>query len=165
MTARLRILSVVSGFAFLCLGFGLGGEWLWAGIILMVGAAGVVYMNWRKHEIGWAGLGFFLAAAAWGVYLSLPFWLMLLAALAGLAFWDLDSFHARLHLVTPNPETIQLEKAHLRRLLLALTMGGLLTLGFSFFQIRLSLGWAILIGLAVVLLIREGIRSLNLDGQ
>jgi hypothetical protein len=164
MTARLRILSVVIGFASLCLGFGLGGEWLWAGIFLVTGIGGVIFLTWRKCEFGWVGLGIFLAAAAWGVYLSLPFWLMLLAALAGLAFWDLDALYARLRQVTPGPETIQLEKAHHRRLLLALLIGGLLTLVFSFFQIRLSLGWAIVIGLAVVLLIREGIRSLNLDG-
>jgi hypothetical protein len=165
MTARLRILSFVSGCVFLCLGFALKQEWTWSVGFLVAGVAGVLYLARAKKGSGWVGLAFFLGAASLGVFLGVPFWTLLLAALSGLAFWDLDAFYDRLRRMPENEAIDTLAKAHHKRLLLALGIGWVLAQASSFFQFNLSLGWAILLGLAVVLLIREGISSLNLNGQ
>jgi hypothetical protein len=165
MTQRFRLISFFTGFALLCLGCLLEQQWFWAGILLAIGIGGGIVIIQRKAGIGWLGLVFFFSAAVLGIFLGLPFWLVLLIALAGLAFWDLDSFFERLQTAAQtgsNKEQFEkLEIAHFRRLGQALAIGWVVAQSGSFVQFRLSLGWAILLGFVVVYFIHQGIRSLS----
>ncbi len=163
MTARLRVLSFGLACVFLCMGFGLQAEWAWSGGFLLLGIAGCFLLLKYKWPVGLAGFTIILIAAVAGIFLNISLWSALLAVVAGLGFWDLDAFNERLTRVPASEETLSLEKVHHKRLLLALGIGGGLVLFSLLIDFRLSLGWAILLGLAVILLVRLGIRSLTPD--
>jgi hypothetical protein len=91
----------------------------------------------------------------------LPALPLLVAVLASLAYWDLDGFNQRLSRVDPSDATRSLEKSHLRRLIIALSLGLVVSLVALYVRIDLSMAWAILLSLLIVISLRLGIRALQ----
>jgi hypothetical protein len=104
---------------------------------------------------------FVVIAAALGILAEMPSLAMLVAILAALAAWDLNAFQARLALAPKDEKTLALEKAHLLRLGWVLGAGLFLSLAGLLVQIRLSLLWAMLLGVVVVFGIRLGLDALR----
>jgi hypothetical protein len=100
-------------------------------------------------------------AAAFGMVGGLPALPLLVAVLASLAYWDLDGFNQRLSRVSSTDATRSLEKSHLRRLIIALSLGLLVSLMALSIRIDLSMAWAILLGLVIVISLRLGIGALQ----
>lgn len=160
-TVLFRKLSFFLACFFLGLALLLGAQWLGAICALGLGIAGWFLLDKIRWHAGQAGFILLVAAAAGGIWIGLPLWLMLLVVLFTLAFWDLDAFHYRIAGLKPDDRIKKLEKAHRDRLFLALITGGVISLAGVFIRLNLSLGWAIILGLVIVLGIRFGIRALG----
>ena len=93
--------------------------------------------------------------------IELPSMLLLVAVLASLAYWDLEGFHQRLSRVDSTDATHRLEKSHIRRLFIVLGLGLVVSLVALSIRIDLSMVWAILLGLVIVISLRLGIGALQ----
>lgn len=168
MTGRLRLTSFLLACAGLAIGCAVAGFWLWVLACAVLALAGWLLLRQTQTVLGSPVFLVFLVSAAVGLINGLSFWAMLATLIAGLAFWDLDAFYWRLSRVQASDETRLVEKAHGKRLALALAAGGVLSaasllveLMLSSFEQKLSLGWAILLGLLIFISIRYGINALQ----
>jgi hypothetical protein len=143
--------SIVFAMVILALGYALTPLWLGAVVVAILG---LIWLVGQQRQVDWLndfGFAFFVAAAAIGVWRGAPSGWMLVGTVAALAAWDLARFDGRLAQVEQIIGGRQLRRDHLRRLLLVAGLGlgfGALALGLQF---ELSLGWAILLGLLVVI--------------
>jgi hypothetical protein len=90
-----------------------------------------------------------ISGAALGIMVGGSPPLLLLVCVVSLSYWDLDAFDRRLKLQKPAELTREMEKSHIYRLLGSLGVGYLIGLVSLSIHIRLSIGWAILLGIAV----------------
>jgi glucose dehydrogenase len=165
MTQRLRFWSFILACAGMVTGCAVGGRWLWTLAFFVLALAGALLL-WKTQ----AGLGLlmfvvFQVSAVAGVLNGLSYWAMLATMVAGLAFWDLDAFYWRLSQVKACDETRLVERAHRKRLMIALSAGALLGVGGLLFELKLSLGWAILLGLVIFIGFRYGISALHANDE
>jgi hypothetical protein len=146
-------------------GCAVGGHWLWVLGYVILALAGWLLL-WRTRTVLglWMFVVFQVSAVA-GLLNGLSYWAMLVVMVAGLAFWDLDAFYWRLSRVKACDETRLVEKAHGKRLLITLAAGALLGAGGLLFELKLSLGWAILLGLVIFIGIRYGIAALHANDE
>lgn len=149
--------SLMLALGALALGYASGG--LWFGALLLGLLAVVVRLAplGLSLDKGTAVFILLLAAAAVGVLNSVSSVAMFAAALSALAYWDLEAFQHRLRRVKPDEATQALQQAHLKRLLGVLGVSLALSLVGLAVQIRLSIGWGILLGLAALVFIRLGL--------
>jgi len=170
--ARLRLGSLLLACAGMAIGCAVAGLWLWVLAYAVMGLAGWLLLRQTQTVLGSLMFLVFLVSAAAGLINGLSFWAMLATVIAGLAFWDLDAVYWRLSRVQASDETRLVERAHGKRLALALAAGGLLSaasllveLMLSSFEHKLSLGWAILLGMLIFISIRYGINALQVNQE
>ncbi len=161
MIKYLPLLAISLAVAGLGIGYALGGHSAW---VLPIMLAGLVWLagHWRRWP--WSasfGLILFVTLAAWGVFLELPAGWLLLAVITTLAAWDLAYFSWRLEQVPSTADPAGLLRAHLSRLALATGLG--LILGGLALQLHfeLSLGWALLLGLLILLGLSRAVRTIR----
>ena len=150
----MKITTLISiGFAtlLLALGYALNAAWLEVFLLLLIGCLWLA-----GYGRGWtwpASLSFslFTGLAAWGVYQGLATGWLLGGLVAALVAWDLDHFAQRLRQAGHVAGEAELKQAHLRRLLIVAGLGLLLGGLALSFQIELNFGWALLLGLLVIL--------------
>jgi hypothetical protein len=146
-------------------GCAVGGLWLWVLGYVILALAGWLLLWRTRMVLGiWMFVIFQVSAVA-GLLNGLSYWAMLVVMITGLAFWDLDAFYWRLSRVKASDETWLVEKAHGKRLLIALAAGALLGAGGLLFELKLSLGWAILLGLVIFIGFRYGISALHANDE
>jgi len=113
---------------------------------------------------GWDWMGAFsfvslMSLAALGMWLRIAPMLMLVGAVAALIAWDLDGLGRRMRSARRVEGGATLVRAHLQRLAavagLGLLLGGI-ALGI---HIRLSFGWALVLGLLAILGLSRGCGS------
>ena len=75
---------------------------------------------------------------------------MLFGLVATLVAWDLDHFRQRLQQAGQIEGEVELRRAHLQRLLAVVVLGGLAGVVALTFQVRLNLGWIILLGVVAI---------------
>lgn len=136
-------------------------QWLWVALALGLGVAGWYLLDKIRWQAGQAGFIILVGAAAAGIFLGLPLWLMLPAVVFALGFWDLDAFLYRIARFQSDERIERLRKAHHYRLAVTLLAGVVISLPGLFLRLDLSLGWAILLGLVIFLGIRLGIRAMG----
>jgi predicted membrane-bound spermidine synthase len=134
---------------------------MWAILLAGVGILGAIGSKSLGNQFSKFWLILFVAAAAIGVIVGLSVFPLLIAVLASLAYWDLDGFQQRLSRVDSSDWTHNLEKSHIRRLLIALGLGLAASLIGLLIRTDLSMIWAILLGLVIVVSLRMGIRALQ----
>jgi hypothetical protein len=161
MSARLCTFSLLLAASALVIAYGIGELWGWAILMAGLGIFGGFGPRNLRTRFGNGWLLSLLVAAASGMMIGLPALPLVIAAVASLAYWDLDGFHQRLSSVDPSDMTRSLEKSHLRRLALALSLGLAVSLVALPIQIDLSMAWAILLGLVIVISLRLGIAALQ----
>jgi hypothetical protein len=145
------ILSGILATAALGVSYGLGGHWAGALVILSVGLIWLL-AQWRGWD--WMASGelvFTLGAAVFGLWLGLGTGWMLCAVVAAISAWDLDHFAQRLRSVGRVEGKQELERRHLRRLLVMDALGLLLAALATVLQFRLGFGAALLLGVLAVL--------------
>ncbi len=161
MSARLGTSSLVLAACALVIAYGAGNLWGWAILIAGLGILGG--FGPRSLRIRFSRLWFvlFVMGAAFGMISGLPAVPLLVAVLASIAYWDLDGFNQRLSRVEASEATRSLERSHLRRLISALSLGLVGSLMALLMRIDLSMAWAILLGLVIVISLRLGIGALQ----
>jgi hypothetical protein len=141
-------------------GFVLAGAWPLALPCVALGVLWLIGFARRLEGLGSFMLVAFIVAAGVGVNLSQSaIWVPPVVILA-LAAWDLERFGARLRLADTSPETRELERRHLWRLL---AVSGLsLALAWAAMGSRLKLGMAVALGLGflAILGLSQVIRAL-----
>jgi hypothetical protein len=173
LTSLLHRASLLLASAALAAGFAWERQWSWAAFFLAAGGVGWIAAHLlapktypaaarsASNRLGSVMFIFVVIAAALGILAEMPSLAMLVAILAALAAWDLNAFQARLALAPKDEKTLALEKAHLLRLGWVLGAGLFLSLAGLLVQIRLSLLWAMLLGVVVVFGIRLGLDALR----
>lgn len=161
MSGRLCTFSLIMSASALVIAYGIRNLWGWAILIAGLGILGGFGPRSLRLKFGYGWLLVFVIVAANGMMIGLPAWLLVLAVLASLAYWDLDGFNQRLSRVDASDATRSLQKSHLRRLALALSLGLVVSLVALSIRIDLSMAWAILLGLVIVISLRLGIGALQ----
>ena len=152
------IITIIIATLTLALGYALIPVWLGAIIVVTLGLVWLVGQQRRMDWLNDLSFALFTVAAAFGVWWGAPAGWMLAGAAAALAAWDLARFDRRLAQVEQIAGEGQLRRDHLRRLLAAAGLGlgfGALALSLQF---ELSIGWAILLGLLVVIVLSRIIQ-------
>ncbi len=131
--------------------YAIAEQWIYG---LVIAGLGVIWLFsvWRNfQELISTGLIVFIGVAAWGIYQELSTIWMLIAVVVSLVAWDLARFSQRIAYAEPFAEGAVVQQAHLQRLAmvggLGLLLGGL-ALGLQF---QLNFGWAVLLGLVMVI--------------
>ena len=158
---HLRLLSLALAATALFVGYAWRGQWVWALLFLILGAAGWMLPKILARPLGTPLFVVFAAAAGLGAANELPAVAMLIAILAALAYWDLDAFRERLKRVPASENTRLLEKLHAQRLGWVLGLGLALCLPGLLLHIKINLLWAMLLSLLIVIGIRQGIGFLR----
>jgi hypothetical protein len=106
-----------------------------------------------------------ICGAAFGITIGGAPSLLLLVCVASIFYWDLDALDKRLKPQKYTELTRAMERSHIYRLLGSLGIGYLIGLVSLSIDIRLSLGWAILLGVVVFAGIFLIIRSMRLPAE
>jgi hypothetical protein len=150
MTTHFLLISTVASTCTLAVGYALGGAWPGTLLILALGFLWLLD-QWRGGgKVASVALVFFVGAAAVGLWLDLGDVWMLLGVVAALSAWDLDRFAQRQRNVGRVENVQQLERRHLRRLLIVDGLGLLLAAAGGL-KIKVSFGAALLLALLAVL--------------
>lgn len=134
----------------LTLGYSLSGLWAWTPLIVFAGLlwlAGQWYDGGRYAPVG---LILLVGAAAWGVWYGAAAGWMLGGTVAALIAWDLDHFSQQLNQGGHIKNPVELKRGHLQRLLIAAGLGLLLAGAALSIQLDINFGWALLLGLLVM---------------
>jgi hypothetical protein len=147
MTRKLWYVSLGCATGALLAGYALGDLWVWALPILGFAA---LWLLGQRSGLKWVpslGLLLFIGLTAIGLWLTLSAGLMLLGMIATLATWDLESFLQRMEGAERVDHRNDLERRHLRRLLMVEGLGILLTFAALSFNVSFGFGSALLLGL------------------
>jgi len=151
MTKTISMLCILFGTAVLFWTYLQAGYWLAASGLTIVG---LTWLAAQRRNIAWFstwGLFIFSIAAAVGILLDLPAFLMILGALSGLMAWDLVAFHQRLSFAAPTDNTMTLERRHLYWLSLAALSGLILSTIAGMIDLQLSFFLTVLLVLIAVM--------------
>jgi hypothetical protein len=144
----------------LALGYVSGTGWIGAGAVVALGLFWLVGHQ-RQWSLAGPGLIVFAGAAAFGVWQGVPAGWMLFGAVAALAAWDLDHFTRRLRQAAHIKDETQLRRNHLQRLVAVAGLGVVLAGLALSFQIKLNLGWAMLLGLLIIIGLSRAVAAIN----
>jgi hypothetical protein len=161
MIPKLSLVSIGLATFALALGYGLGG--LGAGASL-VAALGLLWLLGQRAGWSWlasAMLVLFVGAAAVGTWLGVGAGWTLPGVVAALSAWDLDHFARRLGGAGRVEGARELERRHLRQLLIVDGAGLLLGAVALGIELKYGLGVALLLGLLAVLCLSWAIGFLN----
>jgi hypothetical protein len=165
MISKLSLVSIGLATVALALGYGLGG--LWAGALL-VAALGLLWLLGQRAGWGWvasAMLVLFVGAAAVGIWLGVGAGWTLPGVVAALSAWDLDHFARRLGGAGRVEGARELERRHLRQLLIVDGAGLLLGAVALGIKLKYGLGVALLLWLLAVLSLSRAIGFLSREGR
>ena len=159
--ARLRLASLALATTSLVLGLAVAELWEGAVLVFILGIGAILALRRYSLQLGTPVFLLGAAGAAAGVFAQAQpvAMAMLVGFVAALAFWDLNAFYARLSGFESDEALLRLKKKHLRRLGPVLGLGlaaGLAGLGI---RIQFSLGWALLLGAAVVVCLRLVLKA------
>jgi hypothetical protein len=150
ITTALTI-SIVLAASALTVAYGLGGLWIPAAVVLVVGALWVLGERAGWSWISWPMVVLFAGAAAVGALLSLNHILLLIGLIAALSAWDLDHLARQLDRVDAVEHESAMKRRHLLRLLAVDGLGLLFAVVALLVEIRLSFGLALVLGLVALL--------------
>ncbi|HEY43089.1 MAG TPA: DUF4175 domain-containing protein [Anaerolineae bacterium] len=150
MTRKLWYVSLGCATSALLAGYALGESWIWALPILGFSA---LWLLGQRRGLKWVpslGLLLFIGLAAIGLWLTLAPGLMLLGMIATLAAWDLENFLRRVEGAERVDHRNDLERRHLRRLLMVEGSGTLLAVAALSVDVNFGFGSALLLGLLAI---------------
>jgi hypothetical protein len=135
----------------LAIGYASRDLWIWVFFIM---AFGLLWLFGQKPKWNWTasfGLIFFVVAATRGIFLELPAGWLLLSVVATLSAWDLDHFVRRLKQVERIKRAFDLERHHLKRLMIIAGLGLLLGGVPIVVNVKLKFGWMLFLGMVLIL--------------
>ncbi len=136
---------------------------LWVGSVIIL-ALSLIWLVGQQRQVKWLvdlGLIAFIVIAAFGVWWGVGGGWMLFSAVVALAAWDLAHFARRLGQVDQVAAEARLRQAHLWQLLMTVGLGFVLGGVALSIQLKMDLGWLIVLGLLVVVGLSRVLGSIN----
>jgi len=146
MLVRLRFITTILAAATLIAGYILNNQWSWPLLLVALGVFWLMGQRYSWDRAGWITFAFYVIAAANGIQLKWGAVWAPLGMIAALAAWDLDCFIQRLTGVG-YAETRDMERHHVRRLLIVSGVGAALVAIALVLKTTLGFGVAYLLGL------------------
>ncbi len=140
---------------------------LWSWVFLNI-TWGLLLILGRRFEWRWTGslgLFFFAVAAARCSFLKVqPEWL-LLSVVAGLSLRDLHAFLGRLNRAEKVERSLDLERRHIKRLMITSGLGLLLGLITLKVDMNVRFGWMLLMAIALILGLSRLMERIGREGD
>lgn len=152
----LKLVFPLACTACLAAGYAAAGKWIALPGVLLVLAAWLLAALGRSGSFSWVALMLSVGLAVGGLFASVPFLLMVLAATFALAGWDIVFFNNTLAPDLPAGSIRRLEERHYRSLIAALGLGLLAAAAGPAIRLQIPFGWMILLAI-LALLSLEGI--------
>lgn len=145
----------------LAAGFAAVRQWIAMPCVILALLAWLLAALGRSGYFSWVALILSIGLAASGLFVSIPFLLMMFAATFALAGWDIVLFTDAL---TPDPPADmirRLEERHYRSLIAALGLGLLAAVSGPAIRIRIPFGWMVLLAILALLSLEGAWRKLS----
>jgi hypothetical protein len=148
-------ISIVLASASQFIAYGLAGVWVASAIFILV--CGVWLLGIRRDIEGLSTVLFsvFLLTSVFGCLIQLSLPLLIFSMVAALTAWDLDYFNRQLRQVSDGKIAVQMEKLHLRRVLILTGLGLVLTEPAAF--IKTGFGFWTVIFLVIMIILTAGL--------
>lgn len=148
---RLILLAIIGATASLVGGYGLAAQWLGVGLAIVAGGVWLIAHRGEGWRFDWLMVVVFVGMGGAGVWGATPPMLMVVSLIGALSAWDLARFEQRLTQADRIDHESLMRRAHWQRLGLVAALGlALAGLALSL-HLRLNLGWAIFLGLLIVI--------------
>ena len=151
MTRKLQPICIGLSTFLIVLSYAINQFWVAAFLITILGILWMVgYLKGWKWQTP-VMFTLFIGASAIGLWLNLSQWLILLSMAGAISAWDLDHFTQRMRYAGLVVERPNLEKYHIKRLLVVNLFGLLLSVIALNVQVKLGFGAILLLGMIAVL--------------
>jgi hypothetical protein len=137
--------------ACLAAGHAAAGQWIGLPGIALVLVAWLLAALERSGSFSWVAMILSVGVAAGGLFASVPFLPMLLAATFALAGWDTVLFTNTLTPDLPAGSIRRLEQRHYRSLIPALGLGLLAAVASPAIRLQIPFGWMLLLAILALL--------------
>jgi len=122
------------------------------GILVMV--CGIIWLFGQNSGWGWINttmLVVFMAAATRCIFLDIPAGWLLISVTATLSAWDLHQFMSRMTRAGRVEKRTELERLHLKRIMIVAGLGIVLGAIALAVELKLSFGWMLFFGIILFL--------------
>ena len=151
MTRKLQPICIGLSTFLIVLSYAINQFWIASLLITILGILWMVgYIKGWKWQAS-VMFTLFIGASAIGLWLNLSQWLILLSMVGAISAWDLDHFTQRMRYAGLVVERPNLEKYHIKRLLVVNLFGLLLSVIALNVQVKLGFGAILLLGMIAVL--------------
>ncbi len=147
----LKLVCPLACTACLAAGYAAAGIWTALPVVFLALSAWLLAALGRSGSFSWAALILSAGLAAGGLFASVSFPLMMLAATLALAGWDIVLFTNAPVPDPPDGSTRLLSERHYRSLITALGLGLPAALIGPSIRIQIPFGWMILLGIFALL--------------
>lgn len=147
MSAIIMIISIAAAAGSLAWSYTAQGLEPVARWLLVTGVLWLLAHWQRWYWVGSLGLLAFVVAAAVGLWMGLPPWMMVVAAVGALIGWDMGSFIRRMRFASPRDDLRGLEARHLARVGIVAVLGGAIAAISVFVKVRIPFELAVLLAL------------------
>lgn len=151
MIRKLQPICIGLSTFLIVLSYAINQFWIAAFLITILGILWMVgYLKGWKWQAS-VMFTLFIGASAIGLWLNLSQWLILLSVVGAISAWDLDHFTQRMRYAGLVVERPNLEKYHIKRLLVVNLFGLFLSVIALNVEVKLGFGAILLLGMIAVL--------------
>ena len=151
MIRKLQPICIGLSTFLIVLSYAINQFWIASSLITILGILWMVgYLKGWKWQAS-VMFTLFIGASAIGLWLNLSQWLILLSMVGAISAWDLDHFTQRMKYAGLVVERTNLEKYHIKRLLVVIFFGLFLSVIALNVEVKLGFGTILLLGMIAVL--------------
>lgn len=165
MSKRLLILSIWLATIALAVGFSMSNLWVWSSIILASGFLWLFKQRGQRDRIASPFSLLFTGTAIIGVWLNLSVGLMLTSMVLTLVACDLENLIQRFNSMGRIERPKELERRHIKRLIIASVSGMVLAFIALQTKVSLSFGMSLLLGFATMISLSQAIGFLRRESN
>ena len=165
ISRKVFIISTIIATGILAFSYASRGLWLWFLFIILCGLLLILGQRFRLRWTGDLGLILFFIAVSRCAFLKTPPEWLLLTIVATLSIWDLHTFIGRLNQAGRVEKASDLEQRHLRRLIIISGLGLLLGWVALKVDMKITFGWMLFLGIALILGLSRFIERLGREGD
>lgn len=164
LSGAIFMISTLAAVGIPALGLASRGSWIWVSLLVL---CGFLLIAGQKYHIKWTGtlgMAWIMVAVTRCAFLKFsPGWL-LLSVVAALSLWNLGAFMDRIRRVHRVEKAVDLERRHLKRLMVTSGLG--LVLGWITLKVSLNIrfGWMLLLGIALTIGLSRLIERMGREG-
>jgi hypothetical protein len=165
LSKRLLILSIWLATIALAVGFSISNLWVWSSIILAFGFLWWFTQRGQRDRIVSPFPLLYTGIAIIGVWLNLSVGLMLISMVITLVAWDLENLIQRFNSMGRIEQPQELERRHIKRLIIASVSGMVLALVALQTKVSLSFSTSLLLGFTTMISLSQAIGFLRRESN